>query len=111
MSAKVVGFIGTGVMGSSMARHLLDKGHPSNVYNRTRERARALMEAGAVWCDTPAEVARRSEVVISIVGTPVDVAGIYQGPEGVLENLAPGSLAIDMTTSDPELASALAATG
>jgi 3-hydroxyisobutyrate dehydrogenase len=111
MSAKVVGFIGTGVMGSSMARHLLDKGHPLNVYNRTRSRTAALVEAGAVWCDTPGELARRSEVVISIVGTPADVAGIYQGADGVLENLAPGSLAIDMTTSDPELAIELATAG
>jgi 3-hydroxyisobutyrate dehydrogenase len=111
MSATVVGFIGTGVMGSSMARHLLGKGHPLNVYNRTRERAAALIEAGAVWCDSPGELARRSEVVVSIVGTPADVTGIYQGPGGVIENAPPGSLAIDMTTSDPELAVELAAAG
>jgi 3-hydroxyisobutyrate dehydrogenase len=111
MTALKVGFIGTGVMGSSMAKNLLSKGHTLAVFNRTRERARALLDAGAAWCESPAEVARRSELVITIVGTPKDVEGIYRGPEGILDNVAAGSLLIDMTTSDPELAAALAAQG
>jgi 3-hydroxyisobutyrate dehydrogenase len=111
MSALVVGFIGTGVMGTSMARHLLAKGHPLFVYNRTRARAQPVVDAGGRWCETPADVARQSQVVISMVGTPADVEGIYRGPGGVLEQLPPGSLAIDMTTSDPRLAIALAELG
>ena len=111
MSKLAVGFIGTGVMGSSMARHLLTAGHPLCVFNRTRARAQALLDAGASWCDSPAAVARSSQVVITIVGTPADVEGTYRGPNGLLEAAAPGSLLIDMTTSDPELAAALASAG
>jgi 3-hydroxyisobutyrate dehydrogenase len=111
MTALVVGFIGTGVMGSSMARHLLAKGHPLYVYNRTRERAQGLVDAGGRWCESPADVARQSQVVITIVGTPADVASTYRGPHGILSTAAPGSLLIDMTTSDPELAAELASAG
>lgn len=111
MTALVVGFIGTGVMGTSMARHLLAKGHPLYVYNRTRERAQAVVDAGARWCSSPAEVARQSQAVITIVGTPDDVASTYRGPDGIFSTAAPGSLLIDMTTSDPELAAELAAAG
>jgi 3-hydroxyisobutyrate dehydrogenase len=111
MTALVVGFIGTGVMGSSMARHLLAKGHPLHVYNRTRQRAQAVIDAGGRWCESPAEVARHSQVVITIVGTPADVASTYRGSHGILSTVAPGSLLIDMTTSDPELAAELAAAG
>ncbi len=111
MSALVVGFIGTGVMGSSMARHLIAKGHPLRVFNRTRARAQALLDAGASWGDSPAAVARASQVVITIVGTPADVDSTYRGPNGLLEADAPASLLIDMTTSDPELAVALSVAG
>lgn len=111
MSAIVVGFIGTGVMGSSMARHLLAKGHPLYVYNRTRERAQAVLDAGGRWCAGPAEVARQSQIVVTIVGTPADVASTYRGPSGLLANAEPGTLMIDMTTSDPQLAADLAQEG
>jgi 3-hydroxyisobutyrate dehydrogenase len=111
MTALVVGFIGTGVMGTSMARHLLAKGHPLYVYNRTRERAQAVVDAGGRWCDNPADVARQSQVVVTIVGTPADVDSTYRGPNGILSAAAPGSLSIDMTTSDPELAAELASAG
>jgi 3-hydroxyisobutyrate dehydrogenase len=111
MNALVVGFIGTGVMGSSMARHLLAKGHPLHVFNRTRARAQALVDAGAHWCDSPAEVARQSQVLISIVGTPRDVESTYRGPNGLLGAATAGSLLIDMTSSDPLLAAELAAEG
>jgi 3-hydroxyisobutyrate dehydrogenase len=111
MNALVVGFIGTGVMGSSMARHLITKGHPLHVYNRTRARAQAVLDAGGHWCESPAEVARQSQVVITIVGTPADVESTYRGPNGILGAAARGSLLIDMTTSDPGLAVELAAAG
>jgi 3-hydroxyisobutyrate dehydrogenase len=111
MDALVVGFIGTGVMGSSMARHLLAKGHTLNVFNRTRARAQAVVDAGGRWCDTPRDVARQSQVLITIVGTPRDVESTYRGPNGILGAAPPGSLLIDMTTSDPLLAAELAAEG
>lgn len=111
MNAQVVGFIGTGVMGTSMARHLLAKGHPLYVYNRTRARAQAVVDAGGRWCENPAEVARQSHVVVTIVGTPADVESTYRGAKGILGASPPGSLLIDMTTSDPGLAAELAAAG
>jgi 3-hydroxyisobutyrate dehydrogenase len=111
MNALVVGFIGTGVMGSSMARHLITRGHPLYVYNRTRARAQAVIEAGGHWCESPAEVARQSQVVITIVGTPADVESTYRGANGILGAAARGTLLIDMTTSDPGLAAELAAAG
>lgn len=104
MSTLVVGFIGTGVMGASMARHLLAKGHAVRVFNRTRAKAQPVLDAGGVFCESPAEVARGSQVVISIVGTPRDVDEVYGGERGVIATAAPGTLLIDMTTSDPELA-------
>jgi 3-hydroxyisobutyrate dehydrogenase len=104
MSGMVVGFVGTGVMGTSMARHLLARGHALRVFNRTRAKAQPVLDAGGVFCESPAEVARQSQVVISIVGTPRDVDEIYRGERGLLATAAPGSLLIDMTTSDPELA-------
>jgi 3-hydroxyisobutyrate dehydrogenase len=111
MSEQTIGFIGTGVMGASMARHLLDAGHPVYVYNRTRAKAEALLAAGAVWCASPAELAAQAATVISIVGTPADVEGVYLGRGGLIAHAPAGGLLIDMTTSDPELAARIAAQG
>jgi 3-hydroxyisobutyrate dehydrogenase len=111
MSGLQVGFIGTGVMGTSMARHLLAKGHAVRVFNRTRAKAQPVLDAGATFCESPAEVARGSQVMISIVGAPRDVDEVYRGERGLLAAAAPGSLLIDMTTSDPELARELAQLG
>lgn len=103
-----VGFIGLGIMGRHMAGHLLAAGHPLAVYNRTRERAGPLLERGAAWCDTPAAVAARSDVVITIVGLPADVEQVWLGPAGIL-SAARDALLVDMTTSSPQLAKRLAA--
>jgi 3-hydroxyisobutyrate dehydrogenase len=99
-----VGWIGTGVMGRSMCQHLIDRGYAVTVYNRTRDKARALIEAGAKWADTPQEVAENAEVVFSIVGFPRDVREIYLGAEGALAGLRSGAVLVDMTTSEPQLA-------
>jgi len=106
-----VGFIGTGVMGFSMAGHLLDAGYPLAVFNRTRERAESLIDKGAVWHDTPRSLAEASDIIITIVGFPPDVEAVYLGDDGVLAGAAGGSLAIDMTTSSPVLARRIAAAG
>jgi 3-hydroxyisobutyrate dehydrogenase len=111
MTQPAVGFIGTGVMGASMAGNLLAAGHPVFVFNRSSAKAEALLAKGATWCDTPAQVARKAGVVITIVGTPDDVRSVYLGREGLIENSASGAILIDMTTSDPELAAQLASTG
>ena len=74
-----IGFIGTGVMGRSMAGHLLAAGYPLRVCNRSRAKAADLVQHGAVWCDTPAAVAAGCDVVITIVGFPRDVADVAAG--------------------------------
>ncbi|XEC92934.1 NAD(P)-dependent oxidoreductase [Paenibacillus tarimensis] len=100
----IIGFIGTGVMGKSMAGHLLNAGYSVVVYNRTKSRADELITLGAEWKDTPAEVASRANVVITMVGYPADVEHIYLGPEGILAHAGTGTYVIDMTTSTPSLA-------
>ncbi|MCA1785176.1 MAG: NAD(P)-dependent oxidoreductase [Desulfobacteraceae bacterium] len=102
-----IGFIGLGVMGHSMAGHILDKGYDLCLYTRTRSRADDLVAKGAVWAPSVADLAAQSDVVVSIVGYPADVKEIFLGPGGILENAKAGTLAIDMTTSDPALARTL----
>jgi 3-hydroxyisobutyrate dehydrogenase len=99
-----IGWIGTGVMGSSMCLHMLRAGYPVQVHNRTREKAQPLLDEGATWADAPAEAARGSEMVFAIVGFPADVREVFLGQEGVLAGAEPGSVVVDMTTSEPLLA-------
>jgi 3-hydroxyisobutyrate dehydrogenase len=102
--ALTIGWIGTGVMGGPMAGHLLDRGHDITVYNRTRRRAESLLEAGAQWRNTPAELAQDVDVVVTMLGTPADVRDVILGEGRLLESMREGSLLIDMTTSEPSLA-------
>jgi len=104
----VIGFVGTGVMGRSMASHLMKAGHPVHIYNRTRDKAQALLDAGAHWHDSAGEVAAVSDVVITMLGFPTDVESTYLGAGGLLEKARPGALLIDMTTSSPLLAARIA---
>ena len=99
-----IGWIGTGVMGSSMLGHLLADGYSATVYTRTRERAQPLVERGAEWADSPAAVAAASDVVFTMVGFPADVRKVVLGGDGVLAAARPGSVVVDMTTSEPSLA-------
>jgi 3-hydroxyisobutyrate dehydrogenase len=99
-----VGWIGTGVMGLSMCGHVLDAGYAVTVHNRTRERAEPLLEKGATWADTPAEVAVASDVVCSIVGYPADVREVVLGDDGALSAAKAGAVLVDLTTSEPSLA-------
>lgn len=103
-----IGFIGTGVMGSSMVRHLLNADYQVNVYSRTKEKAMPLVEEGAEWYDTAKQVAEESDVILTIVGYPKDVEEVYFGTDGVFEGLANGKIIIDMTTSTPALAEEIA---
>ncbi len=100
---KKIGFIGTGVMGSSMAGHLLEAGYELTVYNRTREKAEPLLARGAAWADTPAAAAAVSDSVITMVGYPHDVEEVYFGAQGIFSAMK-GGMTIDMTTSSPKLA-------
>lgn len=99
-----IGWIGTGVMGASMCGHLLAKGYAVTVTTRTRSRAERLLDAGATWADTPAEVAAATDVVFSMVGYPSDVREIVLGADGALGTARPGAILVDMTTSEPALA-------
>ncbi|MDX1964298.1 MAG: NAD(P)-dependent oxidoreductase [Pirellulales bacterium] len=99
-----LGWIGTGVMGLSMAGHLLAKGYSLTVYSRTRAKAEPLLARGAAWGETPEAVARGSDVIFSIVSRPADVREVILGPAGTLRGAAAGSIIVDMTTSDPALA-------
>lgn len=98
-----IGFIGTGVMGASMAGHLMDAGHELTVYNRTRQKAEGLLARGARWADTPADCASGMDAVITIVGYPKDVEEVYLGEKGILSTARPGAYLIDMTTTSPAL--------
>lgn len=99
-----IGFIGIGVMGKSMAAHLMKAGLDVVVYNRTKEKALPLIEEGAVWKDTVKDVAEVADVIITIVGYPHDVEEVYLGENGLLNNAKTGTYFIDMTTSKPSLA-------
>lgn len=99
-----IGFIGTGVMGRSMAMHLLKAGYSVSIYTRTKEKADDLIKEGAVWRETAEELARNSDVVMTMVGYPSDVEELYLGDNGILNAAKSGSYVIDMTTSKPSLA-------
>jgi 3-hydroxyisobutyrate dehydrogenase len=99
-----IGWIGTGVMGSSMVGHLMAKGYSATVHNRTKAKAQPLLDKGAEWGATPQAVAQKSDIIFSIVGYPRDVREVILGEEGVLAGCQSGAVIVDMTTSEPSLA-------
>ena len=103
MTINKIGFIGIGVMGSSMARHLQQAGYELGIYTRTKSKAQALLDDGMQWYETPAKLAAASQVVITMVGYPKDVEEVYLGEQGVLSTKSGGYI-VDMTTSSPILA-------
>lgn len=104
MADARVGFIGTGIMGAPMARHLIQAGYRLQVHNRTRRRAEPLVALGADWAETPAAAARDAHFVISVVPDSPDVERVYLGPDGVCQTLAHGAVCIDMSTVSPDVA-------
>lgn len=100
----VIGFIGTGVMGKSMAGHLLNAGYSLVVYSRTKDKALELLNQGAEWAATPKELAKKASLTFTMVGYPTDVEEIYFGENGLIQNGTSGSYFVDMTTSAPSLA-------
>jgi 3-hydroxyisobutyrate dehydrogenase len=99
-----IGWIGTGVMGSSMCGHLIAAGFKATIFNRTAEKTKALVEKGAKLADSPREVAAASDVVFTIVGFPHDVREVTLGAQGTLAGAKAGTVLVDMTTSEPSLA-------
>lgn len=105
MAAKpAVGWVGTGVMGAAMCGHVLAAGYPVTVNTRTKAKAQGLLDRGARWADTPAEVAAASDISFAIVGYPEDVREVFLGGEGLLAGASAGEMVVDMTTSEPALA-------
>jgi 3-hydroxyisobutyrate dehydrogenase len=102
-----IGWVGTGVMGASMCGHLVAGGYPVTVYSRTRARAEPLLQRGATWADSPAELAGRSDVAFTMVGYPADVREVMLGGDGILSAIQPGSVIVDMSTSEPSLSQEL----
>jgi 3-hydroxyisobutyrate dehydrogenase-like beta-hydroxyacid dehydrogenase len=103
-----LGYVGLGVMGSSVTRRLLDAGHTVHVWNRTREKAEPLLDAGAQWADSPREVAERAEIVFTMVTNTAAVRAVFEGDDGILAGLTPGKIYIDMSTASPANSRALA---
>ena len=100
---KKIGFIGLGVMGKSMAGHLMNAGHELYVYSRTKAKCGDIIEKGAHWCDTPKAVAENTDIVFTIVGFPKDVEEVYLGKNGLIEGTREGMIFCDMTTTKPSL--------
>lgn len=107
---KKIGFIGTGVMGSAIVKHLLAAGYQVNVYNRTKAKTAELVELGALWQDSPQAITAASEIIFTMVGYPQDVEETYYGEKGIFGTEVANKTLIDMTTSTPSLAEKIAKT-
>ena len=103
-----IGFIGLGDMGGAMVRHLMRAGHEVAVWARRESSAESAIADGAGWCGTPAELARRSDVVITMVTASVDVEDLALREDGLLAGFEPGAVHVDMSTIAPAAARMLA---
>jgi 3-hydroxyisobutyrate dehydrogenase len=107
-SQTIIGWIGTGVMGSSMCGHLLAAGYRVTLHSRTKAKAQPLLDLGATWAENPLAVAAHSDILFTMVGFPQDVRAVYFGETGILTGARPGTVLIDMTTTDPALSREIA---
>lgn len=103
-----IGWIGAGVMGSSMCGHLLRAGYRVTLHSRTKAKATPLLDLGATWAENPRGVANDSDLLFTMVGFPQDVRTVYLGETGILAGAQPGMVLVDMTTTDPALSRAIA---
>ncbi|PLS34030.1 oxidoreductase [Carnobacterium maltaromaticum] len=111
MSKQKIGFIGVGVMGASIVKHLLKDGYEVNVYNRTKSKTDEVVSLGAIWQDTLKAVTIESDIVFTIVGYPKDVEEVYYSEDGIFSGATSEKILVDMTTSTPSLAQKIFATG
>jgi 3-hydroxyisobutyrate dehydrogenase len=107
-AATRIGWVGAGVMGSSMCGHLLTAGFHVTVHSRTQSKAQPLLDRGAQWAENPLAVLAQSDVLFTMVGFPQDVRQVYFGETGILAGGKPGTVLIDMTTTDPALSREIA---
>ncbi|PID01321.1 oxidoreductase [Sporosarcina sp. P2] len=108
MQKEKISFIGTGVMGSSIIKHLLNASYEVTVYTRTKTKAEPLMALGAKWADHVAEAIKDADIIFTMIGMPADVEEVYFSRQGIFANSRPSQTVVDMTTSSPELAVAIA---
>ena len=108
-TATRIGWVGTGVVGSSMCGHLLTAGYRVTVHSRTKSKAQPLLDRGAQWAENPRVVATQSDVLFTMVGFPQDVRTVYFDETGVLASSRAGMVLIDMTTTQPSLSRDIAA--
>jgi 3-hydroxyisobutyrate dehydrogenase len=108
-AAAKIGWIGTGVMGSSMCGHLLTAGYRVTVHSRTRSKAQSLLDRGAQWAESPHAVAAESDVLFTMVGFPQEVRQVYFATDGILSGAGAGTILVDMTTTQPSLSRDIAA--
>lgn len=110
-----LGFVGLGLMGSRIAKRLLDAGHEVSGYNRTQAKAGSLIQAGLVWKNSPKEVAQAADITFSMVTDTAALSSITDGDDGILAGLSTGKVYVDMSTVSPKairlLAGRVAATG
>ena len=103
-----IGWIGTGVMGSSMCGHVLRAGYRVTLHSRTKTKAKPLLDLGATWAENSLDVAAHSDILFTMVGFPQDVRTVYFGETGILAGARAGMTLIDMTTTDPALSREIA---
>lgn len=97
-----VALLGTGIMGSGIGQNLLKKGHTLRVYNRTADKAQALVDAGATLAATPREAAQGAEVVIGMVGDDKASRAVWTGDDGALTGVTSGAVLVECSTLSPE---------
>jgi 3-hydroxyisobutyrate dehydrogenase len=110
MKSKKIGWIGAGLMGVPMAKHLVKAGYTVSIHSRTKSKAEELMQLGCSWFDTPEELTAHSDLVVSIIGSPKEVEECYFGNRGIFKAVKPGTILVDMTTTKPSLAVRIAET-
>lgn len=108
MQKEKIAFIGTGVMGASIVKHLLNASYDVTVTTRTKQKAEPLIELGAQWADTVLQAVKEADVIFTMIGTPADVEAVYLSESGILAGGRIGQVLVDMTTSSPELAADIA---
>ncbi|PIC97024.1 oxidoreductase [Sporosarcina sp. P26b] len=108
MQKEKISFIGTGVMGSSIVKHLLDASYDVTVFTRTKSKAEPLVALGAKWTDNVAESIKDADIIFTMIGMPSDVEEVYLSEQGIFANSRPSQIVVDMTTSSPELAITIA---
>ncbi|ARD49143.1 NAD(P)-dependent oxidoreductase [Sporosarcina sp. P33] len=104
MKKERIAFIGTGVMGASVVKHLVNASYDVTIFTRTKAKAKPLIALGAKWADTIGDAIQRADIIFTMIGMPSDVEEVYFSDHGIFANGHASQILVDMTTSSPELA-------